>query len=229
MLCGRSTNDTLRGYNGRLTHLALFDQAITPLEAYAIYQQVQRSSLQSCMTSYSLHRPAVITRARRGISCAPLRLHTALGFQSVHTFICKSTMGSVAYCRCSSAYATSCGDYPACKERGHKFIRFGIAKEASQSAGWWSLSLACRGQAVSLPVQGLPSLVTAAQSPSSTYPVSSNNLRLYGMTVCYLTAITDGKNTKHLKCLPTMWRNCCAILLEHADVLLGRCASSQLR
>ena len=125
-------------------------------------------------------------------------------------------MGSVAYCRCSSAYAISCGDHPACKERGHKFIRFGIAKEASQSAGWWSLSLACRGQAVSLPVQELPSLVTAAQSPSSTYPVSSNNLRLYGMTVCYLTAITDGKNTKHLKCLPTMWRNCCAILLEHA-------------
>ena len=40
VLCGRSSNDTVRGYNGRLTHLALFDQAITPLEAYAIYMQV---------------------------------------------------------------------------------------------------------------------------------------------------------------------------------------------
>ena len=30
VLCGRSSNDTVRGYNGRLTHLALFDQAITP-------------------------------------------------------------------------------------------------------------------------------------------------------------------------------------------------------
>ena len=40
VLCGRSTNDTARGYNGRLTHLALFDEAITPLEAYAIYMQV---------------------------------------------------------------------------------------------------------------------------------------------------------------------------------------------
>ena len=40
ILCGRSTNDTVRAYNGRITHLALFDQAITPLEAYAIYNQV---------------------------------------------------------------------------------------------------------------------------------------------------------------------------------------------
>ena len=40
ILCGRSSNDTVRAYNGRITHLALFDQAITPLEAYAIYNQV---------------------------------------------------------------------------------------------------------------------------------------------------------------------------------------------
>lgn len=45
VLCGRSTNDTTRGYNGRLTHLALFDQAITPLEAYAIYTQVHLTAL----------------------------------------------------------------------------------------------------------------------------------------------------------------------------------------
>lgn len=44
VLCGRSSNDTVRGYNGRLTHLALFDQAITPLEAYAIYMQVPVSA-----------------------------------------------------------------------------------------------------------------------------------------------------------------------------------------
>ena len=44
VLCGRSGNDTVRGYNGRLTHLALFDQAITPLEAYAIYMQVPVSA-----------------------------------------------------------------------------------------------------------------------------------------------------------------------------------------
>ncbi len=40
VLCGRSTNDTVRGYSGRITHLALFDQALTPLETYAIYNQV---------------------------------------------------------------------------------------------------------------------------------------------------------------------------------------------
>ena len=40
VLCGRSTNDTVRAYNGRITHLALFDQAITPLETHAIYNQV---------------------------------------------------------------------------------------------------------------------------------------------------------------------------------------------
>ena len=45
VLCGRSSNDTVRGYNGRLTHLALFDQALTPLEAYAIYMQVPLSAL----------------------------------------------------------------------------------------------------------------------------------------------------------------------------------------
>ncbi|CAK0785312.1 hypothetical protein CVIRNUC_008519 [Coccomyxa viridis] len=77
VLCGRSSNDTVRGYNGRLTHLALFDQAITPLEAYAIY------------------------------------------------------------------------------------------------------------------MQGLPSLVTAAQAPGQAYPASSNALQLYGMPVCWLTKITD--------------------------------------
>ena len=47
VLCGRSSNDTTRGYNGRLTHLALFDQAITPLEAYAIYMQARASAF--CM------------------------------------------------------------------------------------------------------------------------------------------------------------------------------------
>ena len=40
ILCGRSTNDTVRGYNGRITHLALFDEPLTPLETYAIYNQV---------------------------------------------------------------------------------------------------------------------------------------------------------------------------------------------
>ena len=40
ILCGRSTNDTIRGYNGRITHLALFDKALTPDETSAIHDQV---------------------------------------------------------------------------------------------------------------------------------------------------------------------------------------------
>ena len=47
ILCGRSTNDTVRGYNGRITHLALFDQALTPLETYAIFKQVINSLTSS--------------------------------------------------------------------------------------------------------------------------------------------------------------------------------------
>jgi len=104
-----------------------------------------------------------------------------------------------------------------------------LQRKGSQSAGWWSLSLACRGQAVSLPVQGLPSLVTAAQSPSSTYPVSSNNLRLYGMTVCYLTAITDGKNTNTLSAFPLCREVAVQSSWSTAGALLGLCASSQYR
>lgn len=40
VLCGRSDNDTLRGYNGRLTQLALFDTALSPLQVFYIYKQV---------------------------------------------------------------------------------------------------------------------------------------------------------------------------------------------
>ncbi|EIE21984.1 hypothetical protein COCSUDRAFT_56427 [Coccomyxa subellipsoidea C-169] len=32
VLCGRSDNDTLRGYNGRLTQLAIFDTSLSPLQ-----------------------------------------------------------------------------------------------------------------------------------------------------------------------------------------------------
>lgn len=49
-------------------------------------------------------------------------------------------------------------------------------------------------------LQGLPSLVTAAQAPGQAYPASSHALQLYGMPVCWLTKITD---SKHLQKLPT--------------------------
>jgi hypothetical protein len=39
VLCGRSDNDTLRGYNGRLTQLAIFDTALSPLQVFYIYKQ----------------------------------------------------------------------------------------------------------------------------------------------------------------------------------------------
>ncbi len=41
VLCGRSDNDTSRGYNGALTQLALFDGPLTPVQVYEIYQQVR--------------------------------------------------------------------------------------------------------------------------------------------------------------------------------------------
>ena len=41
VLCGRSDNDTTRGYNGLLTQLAIFDSALTPVQVYEIYQQVK--------------------------------------------------------------------------------------------------------------------------------------------------------------------------------------------
>lgn len=40
VLCGRSDNDTLRGYNGRLSQLAIFDTALSPLQVYYAYKQV---------------------------------------------------------------------------------------------------------------------------------------------------------------------------------------------
>lgn len=40
VLCGRSGNDTVRGYNGRLTQLAVFDAALTPVQVYEIFRQV---------------------------------------------------------------------------------------------------------------------------------------------------------------------------------------------
>ena len=48
-------------------------------------------------------------------------------------------------------------------------------------------------------MQGLPSLVTAAQAPDQAYPASSNALQLYGLPVCWLTKITD---SGHLPKLP---------------------------
>ena len=48
-------------------------------------------------------------------------------------------------------------------------------------------------------MQGLPSLVTAAQAPGQAYPASSNALQLYGLPVCWLTKITD---SEHLQKLP---------------------------
>ena len=41
VLCGRSDNDTLRGYNGRLSQLAIWDEALSPLQVYYIYKQVR--------------------------------------------------------------------------------------------------------------------------------------------------------------------------------------------
>jgi hypothetical protein len=40
VLCGRSDNDTQRGYNGRLSQLAIFDTALSPLQVYYAYKQV---------------------------------------------------------------------------------------------------------------------------------------------------------------------------------------------
>ena len=48
-------------------------------------------------------------------------------------------------------------------------------------------------------LQGLPSLVTAAQAPGQAYPASSNALQLYGLPVCWLTKIAD---SGHLHKLP---------------------------
>lgn len=52
VLCGRSDNDTLRGYNGRLTQLAIFDTALSPLQVFYMYKQVWEFvtlSMQPCM------------------------------------------------------------------------------------------------------------------------------------------------------------------------------------
>lgn len=51
-------------------------------------------------------------------------------------------------------------------------------------------------RALKIPIfrlQGLPSLVTAAWAPSQAFPSSSNAVRVYGMTVCYLTQISDSR------------------------------------
>ena len=81
ILCGRSTNDTVRGYNGRITHLALFDQAITPLEAYAIYNQVTKLYLIARQLSQPVDPEAYISSTARQLcriaSCC-LSGHTSL-------------------------------------------------------------------------------------------------------------------------------------------------------
>ena len=41
VLCGRSDNDTARGYEGRISQLAVFDNALTPLQVYTLYRQVR--------------------------------------------------------------------------------------------------------------------------------------------------------------------------------------------
>ena len=41
VLCGRFDNDTTRGYNGRITQLAIFNRALTPVQVYAIFQQAR--------------------------------------------------------------------------------------------------------------------------------------------------------------------------------------------
>ena len=57
VLCGRSDNDSTRGYNGRLTQLALFNRALTPVEVYASFLQARGSlsnKLIMCHTTLQL-------------------------------------------------------------------------------------------------------------------------------------------------------------------------------
>ncbi len=62
VLCGRSDNDTLRGYNGRLTQLAIFDTSLSPLQVFYIYKQVNLEHTRLVKTRVSMFKVLLMLR-----------------------------------------------------------------------------------------------------------------------------------------------------------------------